>query len=311
MKDLPIKWAWRIFSVFSWVWSNWAESHRDIVPCFVFYLSGRPYVSHPSKHPSNHAKDTFHLLRSLCLSHRCTVIHEHEYIQSMHMCTSTHTLTHRKYELYWEGALYWVFFRKYGSSKALVRWKAKSCIDRPRAWGWGGGESLLSLNLFVCVCVCWVRRVKGRACSVSPCCRAASQARSTGPVGWGWGAGSELSLWFCGSSTAPWSLSGGCTLHTQSTKHAYICTIRTCTHTHSHTHHDGSCQRINWHKRVWDKRARNIFQPLANTKSQYKYTAIKMWCIPSLAIERYPQTFPNADAFGWWSPHLPTQWIRM
>lgn len=44
--------------------------------------------------------------------------------------------------------LYWVFFRKCGSSKALVRWKAKSWIDRLRA---GGGEA--SVCMYVCVLV--------------------------------------------------------------------------------------------------------------------------------------------------------------
>ena len=101
-----------------------------------------PLIStHP--HSRTHVHIDMHQFTHTC-THMRTRTHTHTH-------THTHIYTHTQNKPAWEGVLYWVFFRKCGSSKALVRWKAKSCIDRPRARRGGAvGASVLC----VCVCVC-------------------------------------------------------------------------------------------------------------------------------------------------------------
>ena len=179
-----------------------------------------PLIStHP--HSRTHVHIDMHQFTHTC-THMRTRTHTHTH-------THTHIYTHTQNKPAWEGVLYWVFFRKCGSSKALVRWKAKSCIDRPRARRGGAvGASVLC----VCVCVCWWG---GRACGVSAWCRAASQARTKGPEGVRGeaereGGGSGLSLWPRGSIVTPWPLSGECTArtHTETRMHAHTMPAPDC-----------------------------------------------------------------------------------
>lgn len=164
-------------------------------------------------------------------------MHCHSQTHSHEVMHHTHTHTH--HELPRKGVLYWVFFRKYGSSKALVRWKAKSRIDRPRAWWWG-----VERVLWVCVCVCrW-------GAEPVVCLPDAGLPARRGAKGQGVAVGGQwvvaVALWLQRNPVAPqWRFYGTCTTHA---------------HTHTQCKHqcavvDGRCQRLKQHERESTRQA--------------------------------------------------------